>query len=42
MAEMPVVAIVAAFFFATTGLLGWYAFRLGRGRERAESESYSM
>ena len=42
MAEMPVVAIVAAFFFATTGFLGWFAFRLVRGRERAENESYSM
>ena len=36
MAEMPVVAIVAAFFFATTGFLGWYAFRLVRGRASAE------
>ena len=42
MAEMPVVAIVAAFFCATTGFLGWYAFELVRGRERAEKESYSM
>ena len=41
MAEMPVAAIVAVFFFATTGVLGWYAFRLVRGSDRAEAESYS-